>query len=197
LTEDAPLKPLLQTTDRTERGEEAVMSFDILFKTCRRTGKPVVRTNPFTGKDQTVVPDEPLSPAELNAVEQVLGRASASDPDEFGCRVVRLADGSEAEVFTSEPATDCMVALRGLTADLVRFLFDLLQAGNWVMLPVMEEEVAITTSPGSMKGTPENFPRVVACNSAEELGTLLSGGVRAWEKYRNHVVGDVRGQPGE
>jgi hypothetical protein len=172
------------------------MSFDILFKTCRRTGKPVVRKNPFTGKDQTVVPDEPLSPAELHAVEQVLERATARGPDEFGCRVVRLADGSEAEVFASQPATGCMVALRGFTADLVRLLFDLLKAGNWVMLPVLEEAVAITASPGPMKGVPKDFPRVVVCNSAEELGTLLAGGFRDWKDYRDQVVGDRGDQPG-
>jgi hypothetical protein len=173
------------------------MSFDILFKTCRRTGKPVVRKNPFTGKDQTVVPDEPLSPAELKAVKQVLKRAAGRGPDVIGCHVVRLPDGSQAEVFATELANGCVVVLRGFTARLLRFLFDLLKAGDWVMIPVMEEAVAITTSPGSMKGVPTDFPRVVVCNSAEELGTLLSGGVRAWEQNRDHVVGDVRGQPGE
>jgi hypothetical protein len=173
---------------------EVVMSFDILFKPCRFTGKPAVKKNPFTGEDQTVVPDEPLSPAELRAVRQVLKRPAGHGPDVFGCHVVRLADGSQAEVFASDLATGCMVVLRGLTAGLLRFLFDLLKAGNWVMIPVMAEAVAITTSPGSMKGVPEDFPRVVVCNSTEELGTLLAGGFRDWKKYRDQVVGD---KPGE
>jgi hypothetical protein len=60
------------------------------------------------------------------------------------------------------------------------------------MLPAMEDNVAITTSPESMKGIPDDFPAVVVCNSVEELAVLLADGVGAWEKYRDHVVGGDR-----
>lgn len=165
------------------------MSFDIFFQPCRFTGTQVVKTNPFTGESQSFSSNEPLNDAELKAVRQVLKQANAHGPDEHACYVVQLGDGGGAEIFGDQLATGCMAALRGMTPDLIQFLFDLLKAGNWVMLPAMEDAVAITTSPESMKGIPSDFPRVVVCNSAEELGTLLTNGVHAWEKYRDQVVG--------
>jgi hypothetical protein len=81
-----------------------------------------------------------------------------------------------------------MVTLRGITPNLTQFLFDLLKAGKWVMIPVMEDLVAITASPESTKGIPEDFPRIVVCNSPHEMGLLLTNGVKAWQRYRDQVV---------
>ena len=165
------------------------MSFDIFFQPCRFTGTQVVKTNPFTGESQSFPSNEPLNDAELKAVRQVLKQANADGSDEDACYVVQLGDGGGAEIFGDQLETGCMAALHGMTPDLIQFLFDLLRAGNWVMLPVMEDSVAITTSPESMKGISSDFPRIVVCNSAEELGTLLGNGVQAWEKYRDQVIG--------
>ncbi|HEY7158723.1 MAG TPA: hypothetical protein VH575_32565 [Gemmataceae bacterium] len=164
------------------------MSFDIFIQPCRFAGSPIVKRNPFTGEAQSVLPNEPLNTAELKAVQQVLKRAKACGPDEHGCYIVQLSDGGEAEVFGGELAMGCMVALRGMTADLLQFLFDLLKAGNWVMLPAREDAVAIATSPECLKGIPDDFPKVIVCSSTEEFGTLLTKGVQAWEKYRDQVV---------
>lgn len=84
-----------------------------------------------------------------------------------------------------------MVALRGMTAELLQFLLHLLEAGNWVMLPAMADTVAITAAPASVKGVPDEFPRVVICNSTAELGLLLADGVQAWEQYRAQVLADA------
>jgi len=156
------------------------MSFDVFFQPCR-----------FTSDAQAVLANEALSPAELQAVHQVLERANAHGPDLQGCYVVQLGDGGGAEVYGASLAMGCMVALRGMTAELLQFLLRLLEAGNWVMLPAMADAMAITTSPGSLKGIPADFPRVIVCNSAEELGLLLADGVQAWEKYRAQVVTDA------
>jgi hypothetical protein len=164
------------------------MSFDIFFQPCRYGGKPVTRTNPFTGKEETVLPKEPLTAAELKAVRRVLKRVQARGPDSDGCYVVESADGGAAEVFGSDLANGCMVALRGLTPGILQFLLDLLHAGKWVMYPAMEDVVAVTTSPEHMWGMPDDFPEVVTCNSADELGALLSDGFGAWKKYRDRVV---------
>lgn len=126
----------------------------------------------------------------MRAVRQVLERAGARGPDEFGCYVVDFRDGGEAEVYADRMETSCMVAIRGTTPDLLDFLFNLLQAGYGVMLPAMEDTVAITTSPASLKGLPDDFPRVVTCDSADGLGVLLAKGVRAWRTYRDQVVDD-------
>lgn len=126
-------------------------------------------TNPFTGKVQSGPVSEPLNAAEVDAVKKVLKQANAHTPDEFGCYVVELGDGGNAEIDGNDLETGCMVRLWGMTPALSRFLYDLLKAGNWFMLPAMEDNVAITTAPASIKGIPDDFPRVVVCNSSEEL----------------------------
>jgi len=168
------------------------MSFDIFLQPCRYTGQLVTKKNRLTGEAKSVLHNEPLSEIELNAVRQVLRRANAHNPDKFGCYVVQLEDGGGAEVYGSKLATGCMVSLGGMTADLIQFLFDLLKAGNWVMLPAMEDNIAITPSSVFLKNVPDDFPRVVVCNSAAELGVLLANGVEEWEKFRNQVVGGDR-----
>lgn len=164
------------------------MSFDIFFQTGRFAGKPVVKKNPFTGKAQTVFPEEPLTAAEVKAVRQVLKGIDAQGPDKHGCYIVELADGGGAEVFADKLKMGCMVALRDITPHLIQFLFDLLKAGNWVMLSPLEDAVAITASPGIVKGVPDEFPKVVVCNTTDELGVLLTKGVKAWQKHRDKVV---------
>jgi hypothetical protein len=165
------------------------MSFDLFFQPCRFSGGTVEKTNPFNGEIESIPFNESLSATELRAVERVLKEAGADSPAEDGCYVVKVGDGGEAEVWASNLGSSCMVALRGITPNLMQFLFDLLIAGNWVMLPAMEDTVAITTSPQSLKGVPTDFPSVVVCKSANELAVLLTEGVRQWEKYRDQVTG--------
>jgi hypothetical protein len=168
------------------------VSFDIFFQPCRFGGAPAEKRNPFTGKTVSGAPNEPLNAAELTAVQQILDRAKSSGPDEHGCYVVDLSDGGTAEVFTGDLATGCMVAMRRITPDLFQFLYDLLEAGNWVLLPAMEDGAAITASPECLKGVPADFPKIVVCGSAEELRVLLTPGVNAWQKYRDQVVRDTK-----
>jgi hypothetical protein len=165
------------------------MSFDLFFQACRSGTQPVERKNPVTGEVQTSVPVEPLSAEDVRAIRGVLARAGAREPDEFGCFVVELGDGGGAEVFARDLANGCMVALRGLTPDLLQFLYDLLAAARWVLLPAMEGNPAVVKSPGLASGFADDFPEVV-CGSPEELGALLSGGYDAWRKYRDQIVGE-------
>lgn len=164
------------------------MSFVIFFQPCRFSGEPVKQKNPFTGEEQSLVPNESLTPAEENAVRVVLKHANAKGPDDFGYYVVETDDGCGAEVCASNLRDSCMVSVRGLTPGLVRFLFDLLKAGNWVMVPAMEPNIAISCSPENLKGIPEDFPKVLACTSADELGAQLSDGFKRWPKYRDQVT---------
>ena len=57
------------------------------------------------------------------------------------------------------------------------------------MLPAMEGNPAIVTSPGLASELADEFPEVV-CGSPEDLGAILSGGYDAWRRYRNQVVGE-------
>ena len=56
------------------------MSFDIFFQPCRFRGTTVQKTNTFTGKVQSVLANEPLTAAELEAVQNVLKQANAHGP---------------------------------------------------------------------------------------------------------------------
>jgi len=58
-----------------------------------------------------------------------------------------------------------------------------------VLLPVIEGNPAIVSSPGLAIGFSDSFPEVV-CGSPEELGAILSGDYDAWKRYRDQIVGE-------
>jgi hypothetical protein len=124
---------------------------------------------------------------EERAVREVLKKVNAKWKDQGSC-VIEFNDGGAAEIFAEVLTSGCMIALRGITPDVSQFLFEFLKAGNWVMLPAMEDAVAITASPGGVKNVPHDFPRLVACDSASELTVLLSDGMETWQKYRDQVA---------
>lgn len=171
--------------------ESEFMSFDIVYQPCQLEAAPVEKKNPFTGEAQTYRPARPLSPADLKAVRVVIERADASAPDEFGCRIVRFGDGREVEIHAGEGLeTGCLVVLRdGLSPALARFLFDLLRAADWIMLPAMEGNPAIAALPGRAKVFSDDFPEVV-CNSAEELRAALGEGRNDWDQYKVPIIAD-------
>jgi hypothetical protein len=160
------------------------VSFDVFFQPCRfvvtpRPGESHPSRTPVDARYS-----EPLTPIEEEAVRGILVRASPRGCDEHGCWVVEVADGGSAEVFVKDLGTSCTFALRGVTPALVRLMFDILVAGNWVILPALERSGAIAASMDAIRGVPEGFPDVVVCETADALGALLSGGVEAWAKFR-------------
>jgi hypothetical protein len=163
------------------------MSFDIFFVRLRFEAETVERKNPFTGEVMKARPEQPLTPEELEAVQEVLAEFGAREPDRHGWYVPDFGDGGVAEVVGSDLSTGCQVAIRRLTPETVRFLFGMLRAADWAMFPAMEGNPAIVSSPGGAGAAAGSFPEVV-CGSAEELGALLSGGYGAWERYRDRVV---------
>jgi hypothetical protein len=165
------------------------MSFDIFFQPCRFSSKSVDKKQAKSSTTKSTVEVERLGTAELEAVQRTIERWTIQGPDKFSCHIIGVEDGGEAEVFTDDFGTGCMIALRGITPGMLQFLIDLLKAGNWGMIPVMEDLVVIVPSLESLKNLPVTFPRVVVCNSANELGILLSKGFSTWEKYRNQVIG--------
>jgi hypothetical protein len=161
------------------------MSFDVHFQPCRFDGTTSKRTNPFTKQVQDIPHNQPLSQPEVDAVRQVLTRAGATSPDEHGRHVVRFGDGSSVEVFGSDLANGCMFAIRGagITASLAQLLFDVMVAGNWVIMG--EDDVVVAPTRDCLKGVPRGFPRVVVAASGPEVAALLSGGFEEWKKYRD------------
>src|SRR5262249_12389448 len=135
-------------------------------------------------------PNESLTNGEVKSVKSVLKKAGAEGPDEFEYYKIDFSDGAVAEVTANDLANGCKVSVWGLTPSLLQLLFDLMTAGKWIMLPVMEETMAITSSAENLKGIPEDFPPTVVCATPNHLGVLLSNGIRAWKKYRDQIVND-------
>ena len=168
------------------------MSFDIFFQPCRFGTEAVEVQDESTGQTRKILPNEPLTAAELAAVRNVLSNANASAPDNYGCYQVRFTNGGSAEIYGSNLEKGCMVALWGLTAETLKFLFDLLKAGNWTMIPPTRETRAIASSVNAFKRIPEGFPPTAVCESPAELGIILNDGFDIWEKYRDQIVGTDR-----
>ena len=171
------------------------MSFDIHYHTCNLGTRKAKRKNPFTGKMQSMPVDDGLTDAERAAVRKLLKSGGAAKPDEFGCYAVEFKDGGSAEVFASELAgsEQCdglMVSLHGLTPAVVRFLFELCRAGNMSATPIMEDEVVVVVSEAQRLRVQGRWPEAIVAGSPEELSRLLSGGVTAWQAYRDQVVGE-------
>jgi hypothetical protein len=72
------------------------MSFEIFFMPCRFGSEEVEQVDPATGETEMVLPNDPLTVAEEEAVRQVLDQAGADGPNEFGSYVVELTDGGSA-----------------------------------------------------------------------------------------------------
>jgi hypothetical protein len=81
-----------------------------------------------------------------------------------------------------------MFAVRALTPRLVSVLFDVLKAGNWAMIPALDDAYTITCSPEHLTNLPAEIPEVIVCRSSKELGVLLMDGYEAWQRYKNSVV---------
>ncbi len=164
------------------------MALDVVLIPCRFTGSSVVKKNPFTGEEKTVDSHEPLNASEIESVQRVLKNADSVGPDDNGYWFVETENGT-AEIACDDLENGCVVTLRGLSPTIEKFLFDLLNAAEWVMLPATEAFFSITTSPKYVKQLPNNLPTPVLCQSPKELEFLLNDGVQAWKKYRDHVLG--------
>jgi hypothetical protein len=113
------------------------MSFDIFFMPCRYAEASVEEVDPFTAKSRSKLPNEPLTPDELSAVKAVLAAKSTSFATESDTGF-HFSDGGYAELYGERLASGCMVALRGkMTLQVSAFLYELLHAGRWIMIPAM------------------------------------------------------------
>jgi hypothetical protein len=101
-------------------------------------------------------------PAESNrdAVLAVLNKAKFQGPDEHGFYVVEFADGHSVEFSAGGlqgegEFNDCAFHIRGMSPDLVRFVFEIAKAGDMVMMPATEDFVPILSLPGQQNELPK------------------------------------------
>ena len=164
------------------------MGFDIFYQPCRFGPEKIERPDPHhPGRTRMELPDEPLTAAELAAVHQVLMEVDARILEVTDLYSIQLADGGLAQLCGGNLSTGCIVTCRRMSPGLLQFLFDLLEAGQWAMIPAMEDLLAITATPERLR-TPAKFLKSVVCKSPQELGELIAGGYETWQKYRDHVV---------
>ena len=166
------------------------MSFDLFYMSSHWGNEPVDQKNPWTGEVHVAKPRLPMTPDELSAVAGLLSAAAPKGPDAHNCYVVEFPDGGGAEVFASNLSEGFMVAIRRrLSPAFLEFLFRLMKVGNLLMCPEMEDDVTVGASERSFDEAPDDWPNRIVCNSAEELGLLLSNGFDAWKHYRDEASG--------
>jgi hypothetical protein len=165
------------------------MSCDVFFQPCRYGYSTERDESSVVLRGDQVRISVPLTLAEEQAVRSILARACPSRLD-ARCRwVVEVADGGSAVVFGKDLRKGCVFTLSRLTPDLTRLLFDVLVAGNWVMLPAHVGPRVIVASMDAIRGEPEGFPDVVVCESAEALGALLACAVELRESSSRYSSG--------
>jgi hypothetical protein len=148
----------------------------------------------FSGDDST-----PIDPA---PVAKVLARERYTGPDEFGFYVVDFANGTSVEFSArglngKEPFSGCAFHIRGISRQLIEFVFDVARAGDFVIFNCQgddsdESPVVITVGLEQAARLPadlaDQYKSRPVCTSAEMLGALLLPGYDGWHDYRDQVV---------
>src|SRR5437868_3676587 len=88
--------------------------------------------------------------ADRGRVRSVLQSATFEGPDKYSVYVVKFPGEVTVELHAaglegSESFTSCSVSIRGMSDQLVRFIFDVARVGDMVILPAMEDFVPILT----------------------------------------------------
>jgi hypothetical protein len=135
-------------------------------------------------------------------VVEVLAKENYTGPDPFGFYCVEFADGTTVEFNASGlngqgPFSGCAFHVRGMGNHLVRFVFDVARAGNFVIFNCQgndsqESPVLIMVRsdqtehlPGDLTTQYESRP---VCTSPEMLGALLFSDYDEWQDYRDQIV---------
>lgn len=171
------------------------MSFDVFFQTCNLSDETEDAVNPFTGETMQKPVNESVTEDERNALKKILASVGAPSPDEHGCYVPQLSDGSTAEVYFGGLVDDPefsggMIALRGSSIELSRFMYSLADSGNLAILPAMEGDFTIVTSTANAQRVASRWPEATVVDSFDQLHVILTKGLEGWKQYRDQVVGD-------
>jgi hypothetical protein len=110
----------------------------------------------------------------------------AAGTDEGSFYYVELDEVATIEVMFGNLKDGCQLDVGGTSPKLWKFLFDLLQAGNWLMLdPQRDPIVGVTTSAGKAKmkkAPPKGYlGQLLVCDSAQELHDALASYPPGWK----------------
>jgi len=133
-----------------------------------------------------------------NAVMAVLNRYDFSGPNEYGRYDVRFPDGVDVEFWAWGPGeeddTNCSFSIRGISRNLISFVWQVAKAGDMSILAPMDPFVPILTSSNQKEHLPADLtrecPEAIVCESPGDLERLLLYGYSDWQKYRDQVIGN-------
>ncbi len=164
------------------------MSFDVAFMSCRTSGTEE-KTNPFTGETVAVPVSGPLNSKELAAVNTLF---AAHDYDSG---LVHVDVDFQLEISLDDDLTGGMIFLRDVTPGVFLFMYQLADAGNYVLCPIMEDNPCIVTSAeASASAAAANIlePNATIHVVDDSLGIaeLIYPAFGDWDTYRRKVMGD-------
>lgn len=186
----------LVVSPNNERQVVALMSFDIFMQSSHRSGRTAECSSPFLGDTKTVEIDDPLTDSERSAVRSLLASYGAESPDEMGCYTPSFNDGSSVEVGFKGLADDPefssgMIVLHGNSQAITEFLYQIADAGNFIMQPIMDGTPQIVTKESTASAVASRSPEVMIANSANDIATIIASGVEAWDNYRRRAIPDA------
>jgi hypothetical protein len=139
--------------------------------------------------------------ADHDAVRAVLATRNFTDLSGDGYYNVRFQDGNDVEFSAGglrgeADFSSCTFFIHGMSSELIRFMWEVADAGAMAVLATVEDFRAILTPRHPKEDLPQdllppNYPEPVVCESPAELESFLLSGYLGWKKYRDQVVGDT------
>ena len=169
------------------------MSFDILMHSSHHSGRKSEVFDPFTGGTRVTAIDDPLTDEERTAVQLLLSQYGAESADECGYYTPTFDDGTSIilhfEGLVDDPKfLGGMISLRANSDAIVKFLFEIADAGNFVMIPMMEGNPEIDTKKTTADSVSGRMPDILVAQSAEDIALIISPGFEAWDRCRKRAT---------
>ena len=147
-----------------------------------------------------------VSAASKETVLRTLRRFTEVSVDQFGFYLVRLNDGSNAELSSLELEgegifSSCAFHLRDFTPEVFRLVFELAVAGNMVAINPQsdgspENPTAILFAESQREHLPaELVDSSALASSVKQFAALLHAAISSWQHYRARVVDEKSEEP--
>jgi hypothetical protein len=158
------------------------MSFDVSLLPWRFEGT-TRRLSPFTAELTEFPKPAPHTQEQHARIEAVLRAAGGEG---LSSRRIALGDGGAAEFSCGDLADGCALEVRGqgITPQLAQLIFDLMMAGDWVLVT---DAIALAPSVACLNA-PESHGAASVPADASELRGHLASGFEVWRSYANSVT---------
>jgi hypothetical protein len=100
-----------------------------------------------------------------------------------------LSDGVFVDMFMDDASDHAMVALRAMSSEMARFLFEVMETTGWALIVDGAPPSALMSKEAPMALVYEGFPSITVVKSPESLRDALSSPFGRWADYRDQVIG--------